>query len=301
MRQLGTVILALASTIALISMHDPPMPQHGSATLDTHSPPRHTPAQKRELRNVIRELTSEARDRRTRGLTDDAAPDFAARHDGDLSIQLIQEALLTSQHRDPFIDAYIRWQLLSYEPPFPELDDRAYLRLLRELPALIENPRGDPSFLNLIERAEQMDAIPPDDFERLRQLDAQSIEHMAIAESLNRPALALRDWVRDGVADSTVRTIQLMIEECAAQVDGAWLPATVKGNLTRAFTIAASELTVAEKRLLADHAHGLVGRERRFVKAVTFFADRSINVSYSRPAVSQRDYDRWMQRLAGEE
>lgn len=259
------------------------------------------PGQSRELRQAVRALTQEARDVRATGMPEGAQPDFAARHDGELAIETIQNALAASQHRDPFIDAYIRWQLLSFQPPFPELDDRAFLRLLRNLPALVENPRGEQAFMELVARAEKMDALSPGDFDQLRQLDELRSQQMHLAESLNRPAMAIREWIRAGSEDSPVRTLQSMVEECAATIDGAWPPRDIKGALTQTFTRAAGELGREEKRLLAEQTQGLVGKNRRFVNSITFFADRSINVSYARAQVTQRDFDRWMERLAGDE
>lgn len=259
-----------------------------------------TPGQSRELRQAVRTLIAEARDVRETGLDENADPDFAARYDGELTTDTIQRAITTRHDRDPFLDAYVRWQLLSFEPPFPELDRREFLRMLGGLPRLLENPRGEQAFLDLAERAESADALSPSDIEQLQQLDQQRTKHMHHAESLNRPALALRQWVRDNVSDSPLRTLHTLLEECDAVITGAWPTRRIKTALTHTFTSAADQLSTAEKRHLAELARGLVGRESRFVNSITFFADRSINVSYSRPRVIQRDYDRWMERLAGD-
>jgi hypothetical protein len=257
--------------------------------------------QNRELRAVVRELTREAQEKQATGPGAAAEPDFASRYEGDLETQTLHHALRTRQHRDPFIDAYIRWQLLSFDPPLPELDDRAFTRLLGELPALLENPRGSREVMDLAARAVEAGPLSRSDFEQLQEYDAQISERTAYVERMNQPAMALRAWVREGVQDSPMRTVQSLLEECAARIDAGWPPRAVKTELSRRFSAAASVLSDDEKNVLADQTRRLVGRQRRFVNTITFFADRSVGISYSTAQVTQRDFDNWMQRLAGAE
>lgn len=252
-----------------------------------------------DLDVVTEQLRDEAVAARNGGTMPEHA-DFAERFDGEPSARQIVQALTRPQDDDPFLDAYIRWQLTSFDPE-PRWNQREFMRLLRELPAMVPNPRGSERAMSLYQAAVEAGRMRPSDRARLRELTEELDELTERAEVLNRPAEEFRHWLRETVGDAGPRRYQLLMEHCAATIDASWSTQGIKMRMSFAFTRSAEHGTLSrsEQRTIAQQLQRLVGRESRFLNQITFLADGSVNVTYSNARVIQRDVDNWIERMTG--
>jgi hypothetical protein len=228
-------------------------------------------------------------------------PDFASRFDGAIDPDRLVETLTHRSHPDPFVDAYVRWQLTSFDPDLPELDDRAFLELMRHAPTMIENPRADPETVAVFRRVGRAGPLSARDRERLRELTRRLEGRAAEAEILNRPAVGFRRWVGAKLGDRGPRPRQWRLERCAATVAAGWPAASIKSAITRDLGTSASDQSLSgpERRTVAALAQRLSGLERRFVDQVTCLADGSVRVTFSTTGVDEDDVARWIGRLDG--
>ncbi|MHC4429292.1 MAG: hypothetical protein ACYS0D_11935, partial [Planctomycetota bacterium] len=81
-------------------------------------------------------------------------PDFAKRDEAPTEIapEDLVEALTQRADKDPFTDAYIRWQLSSFDLDLNLLDAATFGRLVRQAPVLMANPRADSQVIALFDR-----------------------------------------------------------------------------------------------------------------------------------------------------
>jgi hypothetical protein len=253
-----------------------------------------------DLPTMIESLKREAILAREQGKPP-AQADAASRTAATVDVLDISRAMTQQLDRDPFIDAYIRWQLTSYDPPLA-LPERAYQPLLASLPTMVENPRAGSDTMDLLARAAAAGPLSPSDFQQLQEfsaaLDAQSEQ----AEHMNRPAIELRRWLHDAADPTTVLPMLLLVEECAATIDAGWSTRSIKTRISRACRTYGEddELATASKRLIARSLQRLEGMERRSINQITFMADRSVNVNYTTAAVTPRDVENWTTLLAGQ-
>lgn len=238
-------------------------------------------------------------------LTD--APDFATRWEraDGLDAEALGRRIVARIDKDPFVDAYVRWQLTSCEPALPAIDDRAFLHVMDAMPPLMPNPAADPQLVRLMEQADTAEFLTDDEREYIRRLDRERLERTRVAESLCRPAQMYRDWFSDQFASNAARTHMLLCETCAATIAAGWSTRSIKTQLTRALrewglTRDADDADdTAQRRAVVNVAQMLAGRETAFVNTVTFMANGTVNVRFSRARVTQRDVDRWADLVYG--
>jgi hypothetical protein len=256
------------------------------------------------LQEAIAALAAEAANVRAAGAIAER-PDFASRFQSERPIDAdqLQKALLRPAHRDRFIDAYVRWQLMSFDPSLPAMDDRQFAQFMDAAPAMVENPRADPKMVDLFRRAENAGPLSPGDSDRLRALARDLDQSTAAAEALNRPALGFREFVASKLPSDGPRGRQWLLERCAATIVAGWPPRQVKAEITKAFTAAAADpsLTAQHKQTLADQAARLVGLQREIIREIEFMADGSLKAFSSFARVDDNDVKRWIARLAGQD
>lgn len=253
------------------------------------------------VRDAISQLRAEALHARQQQ-TLPAKPDFASRFKGSLSAQQLKALISQPTNPDPFVDAYIRWQLTSIGEA-PQWSDRELILLLHSLPPMIENPRAAGHVVELFERAAVAEQLSVAERARLQEMVHELDEQVSIVETLNRPALELRHWLREAQGESSLQRVLVLIEHLATTVNGGWPTQGIKMRLSRACTESALDpaLTNAQRQMLAEQMQSMVGRRRRFLNEVTFMANGTVNVTFSNARILQRDVDGWIERLAGEQ
>ncbi len=73
---------------------------------------------------------------------------FADDHPADIPDRVLLNALVQKHHDDPRVDAYVRWQLLSYEPPIDQLTNPQIKRLLDAMPPYVSRPEPNVQAFN---------------------------------------------------------------------------------------------------------------------------------------------------------
>lgn len=268
------------------------------------SPPPGARQSAKAIEQAIRQLTAEAEQALREARIDALSrPDFHSRFQGGsiLESDLIA-ALTTIQHRQSFIDAYIRWQLTSFDPAWPDLDDRAFARFMDSTPRLLDNPRADPNVLDVLRRAESGGPLAPQFIAQLRADLAALEERTRRIEAMNRPAIEFRAWVAKKLGDTGPRPRQWMIEELAARIAAGWEVSDIKGDITRNFTASVSDqsFTPEQREMVYAQLLTLRGRKRVFAGEVTFLANGAIRASESTAQVTNENLETWRRRLAGE-
>jgi tellurite resistance protein len=272
----SALLFIVASTMAQV---DPPAPK--------------------SVRQLVLELIGQAQQIKKTPSNLPESPDLAERKPVPLDTTKLQRALSQRAHRDPFIDAYVRWQLTSLVPGLPEMDQAGFLTLLSQLPPMVENPRADPVMVTLLERAEARGPMPQRDLDRLRATVDQLNAATERARELNRPALGLRAWLERQANPDGLRYRLLLLETCAATVKAAWSTRDIKAQITRNLTDAnhQAQLTPEERRRLAMFIQRLGGLEHQFINKITFMANGSVQVTLSTAAVTRNDAMRWIELL----
>ncbi len=273
----------------------------GDAARADLDPPRRSSLS--ALRDLVSQLTDEARDAKRDGFLRHEVPNAASRCARTIGSHEVSQALVEPQHRDGFIDAYIRWQLTSFDAPLPEMSDRQFARFLDQLPAMAENPRGSEEVIDLFNRAADAGTLSNNDLAQLREVNRELDRRTQAAELMNRPATELRAWVRERSGAAGMRPLLLLLESCAAHIRAAWMPSHIKRQISESMSESARDQTIAarERAAIGQFAQRLAGLRRRLVHEVTFMADGSVRVTFSTAAVTQRDVENWNERLAGEQ
>ena len=251
------------------------------------------------LRGAIKTLIAEAQ----RHLEDpDAlpeAPDHSARSVPQIDPEPLIDALTRRAHQDPFTDAYVRWQLTSHDPALSGLDQARFVRLVREAPVLVPNPRADPQVVALFERVADAGPLAETDLKRFRRILERLEAQTARAQTLGRPARGFHEWAQRRLAADALRSRQWQLVTLAATVSAGWPVADLKSKVTQTLGAAASgaALTPSQRGLLARQLRALRGLERRTVNQVTFMADGSVRVTFATSRIGDDDIDRWLERL----
>lgn len=256
------------------------------------------------LREAIQALILEGRQIHHGDRPMPAEADFAARFNKPIDEARLLETLTDRVNRDPFLDAYCRWQLTSFcttRPVLLDLDNRDFLRLLRRAPTMIENPRADPKTLAVFKKARAAGSLSNRNLKRLRHLTDELVHRTAKARELSEPAAHFYEWVQEQLGGAGPRPRQWLILRCARTITAGWPTRGIKTEMTRDFTEIANDrrFSAAERHLIAQQVRALAGWNRQSVNKVSFMADRSVRVTLSTSGVDNSDVKRWTERLMG--
>ena len=263
--------------------------------------PAQTPEKHQRIREARHLLIEEALEAQKNELLPTLSPDFAQRFAHQIPQADLTQAILVRTHPDPFVDAYVRWQLTSFDPSLPELSDQDFANFMDAIPALIPNPRAAPEVVSALERIEDLSVLSARRFQQVRDDVAQLDRNTDLAERFNEPAISFAKWVQDKLGRTGPRPRQWLLARCAATIQASWSTRSIKTSITRNYTASIDDqsLTTDHRRLIVQQAQRLVGSKGRFVKDVTFLANRTIRVTFSSSGVTRDDVKRWSDRLAG--
>ncbi len=253
---------------------------------------------------VIKQLTREAQRFQNDPSGLPGEPDFARRFDGTIEADDLERALCRRTHRNPFIDAYVRWQLTSFADDsraLGELDEQLFGAFLRHAPTLVANPRADRDLVALLKRGNESGPLSGADLRRLQRLERQLNQMTKRAELLNRPAIGFYEWAPEKLGLTGPRPRQWLLCRCAATIAAGWPARAIKSAISRAFTESVSDprFTPAQRRVVAAQSRRLIGLDRTIINQMTFLADGSLRVSFSRSRVEAKDVEVWVERLMG--
>ena len=229
-------------------------------------------------------------------------PEFADRRLGDIPLLQLQEALVHQQDKDPFVDAYIRWQLTSFKPDFPPLDDAQFARVLDAMPKFIENPRADKELLAFLDQFKQLDpncgSLQPFGNHDIAEL----MRRGEVAEAFNKPAEEIFEWTKTRLASSPARQILVQIAHCQATIASGWPSRDVKTRMTKTMKSARTDprISPADRQLIAERLKLLIGLERRSVNEITIKKGGQVETTFTTSAVFKHDVQKWIDTLNGD-
>ena len=257
---------------------------------------------KSAIQKAIAHLVEEANFAIREGKLHNEKSDYATRFTSEIPLRDLSEAVAGHVHAEPFIDAYVRWQLISLSPSLPDLDDRQFIALISNTPAMVVNPKADAAVISRFEHAESASGLSFDQIGELRLAKVELERRVAIADSFNRPAREFRNWLSDQFATSRMRQHSLVIEECAATIKSGWPPRSIKSKLTKIMKHLGddSSISQAQRQFIAQQLRQLATIEkRRAINEITF-SKGGVDVTYTNINVDQDDIEKWISQLNGD-
>jgi len=206
--------------------------------------------------------------------------------------------LLLRADRDPYVDAYVRWQLTSYEPLLPELIDPAFARWIATLPEYADNPRADERLVREMMTIAQAGALSESDqaeiSERLETLAARTSD----ARRLNEPARQLREWIEKQVEGDRARRLLLALEQVASLADSGWSVREIKGDVERLIEASARDesFTADDRRRVVERAGELISIQRLFLASARIDGG-ALSVEFDDAAIYDFEVRRWARLL----
>jgi hypothetical protein len=275
----GVSCAIVVAAHAALTCAQPPAPRGATATLDA----------------ALDLLAAEARLIVAAGLDPPEEADFARRHPLALDPSAILEALGAPADRDPFVDAYVRFQLTSADPDPALLEERGLRRLLERAPRLLENPRADARVLAALRRAHGAGSLSKRQLQALRALAADLEARAQRAARLNGPAERFARWLESALQSRGHLGAEWALRRCAAAVSAGWPVAKLKAQVTAALQAAAADpgLEAAQRQQVAQAIRQLAGVERESVESITFMADGSVRAAFATSRISAEDAERW--------
>ena len=224
--------------------------------------------------------------------------DFAKGFGVKLPADRVADRLLRPIGREPFVDAYVRWQLTSFRPDLPRLDDRSFERLLESLPTLPENPRANRRHIDRFTRAQQAGTLDPEQLASAQRELAAFKEEVATAWKRCGPALRLRAWLQMRLPKTGVRAILVRGERCVALVNAGWPVDDAKGELAKCCTSSASDpaFSPADRRRIGQRLARL-DRLRRPLVTRALVQNDAVVVQFGETAVYDFEVRRWTKSL----
>lgn len=248
------------------------------------------------IRIAIDRLRAEGRSFRATGNLPRQSPDFAQTYGYRVRPEDVVEAIVTVQDGDDAaVDAYIRWQLLSFKVDLAGMDARAYDRLLVNLPRLTRHPASDPTFharFGFLATLAGRSAQARSDLEQ--RWDSIRFESSQV-ELLNQPALKFRDAVADAMPATGARRLGVLLHDLQDRIVAASSTRALKSRLTRALRERMTDDTLSpdQRWELIKFIERLPGPKTKAVRRVVFYANAPAHILYSTFAVRSTDVSKW--------
>ncbi len=218
---------------------------------------------------------------------------------------LVFDRLQHPAHKDPFVDAHIRWQLFGFEPIWPEterdFDDEEFEEMLSDLPALLPNPRSDRGAIGRINAALAREQVSDSDAEAIRALDQSLRDESARISDLNRPGLELRGLIEERVGEVGHRAHQVRLEHLAAMVEAGWPVEDLKRRIADHFEQARDDaaFTAEQRERVASQAVKLIGLRTPLILSVGIGENNSPQAQFDETAVYDFEVNEWIRILQG--
>lgn len=224
--------------------------------------------------------------------------DFAATYPGKPDPEALGARLVRTASDDPFIDGYVRWQLTSFNPVLPEMDDSQFERMLSVLPALVDNPRADSVLMAEMSAGVRGGTLSKPAQDQMSRRIKQAEQRTVTVESFTRAPLGFREWLRAQVPQSGTRPVLLAIEECHAIIIAKWNGDAAKQRLESLVTAASTNqnLGADDLQLIRDSLAGLIGLRALYVRSAEI-QNNVLVVDYAETAIDDFELRRWMKLI----
>lgn len=250
------------------------------------------------LAEAIKILIDEAKQAKHDQQLPRATADFAGGFGRAVPPEMLARRMARRAHADGFVDAYVRWQLTSFDPPLPDLDERALERFLAQLPPLLHNPHAEETLIESLGSAAREGQLPPRVQADVRRGLDDLAKRAGLVQALNRPALELRDWIDKKLPESGPPRLMAALERCGALVEAGWEASPAKLEVEQRFRARGRDLTLTSQQRvrLAAQAGRLAGRSRTYVRSARI-VEGALVVDYQDTAVYNFDVRRWIKLL----
>lgn len=250
------------------------------------------------LAEAIKILIDEAKQAKHDQQLPRATADFAGGFGREVPPEMLARRMARRAHADGFVDAYVRWQLTSFDPLLPDLDERALERFLAQLPPLLHNPHAEETLIESLGSAAREGQLPPRVQADVRRGLDDLAKRAGLVQALNRPALELRDWIDKKLPESGPPRLMAALERCGALVEAGWEASPAKLEVEQRFRAGGRDLTLTSQQRvrLAAQAGRLAGRSRTYVRSARI-VEGALVVDYQDTAVYNFDVRRWIKLL----
>lgn len=250
------------------------------------------------LAEAIKILIDEAKQAKHDQQLPRATADFAGGFGREIPPEMLARRMARRAHADGFVDAYVRWQLTSFDPPLPDLDERALERFLAQLPPLLHNPHAEETLIESLGSAAREGQLSPRVQADVRRGLDDLAKRAGLVQALNRPALELRDWIDKKLPESGPPRLMAALERCGALVEAGWEASPAKLEVEQRFRAGGRDLTLTSQQRvrLAAQAGRLAGRSRTYVRSARI-VEGALVVDYQDTAVYNFDVRRWIKAL----
>ena len=250
------------------------------------------------LAEAIKILIDEAKQAKHDQQLPRATADFAGGFGREIPPEMLARRMARRAHADGFVDAYVRWQLTSFDPPLPDLDERALERFLGQLPPLLHNPHAEETLIESLGSAAREGQLSPRARADVRRGLDDLAKRAGLVQALNRPALELRDWIDKKLPESGPPRLMAALERCGALVEAGWEASPAKLEVEQRFRAGGRDLTLTSQQRvrLAAQAGRLAGRSRTYVRSARI-VEGALVVDYQDTAVYNFDVRRWIKAL----
>lgn len=261
-------------------------------------PPDKPPTPTAALAMLIAQLSNEGIEALRTGHLVRNHPNVASDFAYEPAMPQLARAVIEAQHRDHFIDAYIRWQLTSYQPTLPRLTEKQWEQVIQDLPMIPINPRADDDLIKLLNRGLQAGELSESDQKQINE----RLELMSSIESNRRalmtPAMELRAWLMKKNEDSLYRQIIFSLEQTAALVQAGWPTGDYGAKTAELFAMVQRdrEFTDPQKRRAAAVAQGFTGITRVYVSSARINENR-LEVNFENTAIYDFDVRKWVRSM----
>lgn len=229
-----------------------------------------------------------------------SAPDAALRYDRlPVSRGDVADRITRRLYRDPFVDAYVRWQLTSFDPPFGPFDDDAFDRVRRDAPPVLDNPwagRRLRRMVGYLKDQDALDDVQRAEVERRLALTAEEAGHVA---RFRHVSTDYRRWADRALADRPARRLAWRLDTVAAYLAAGW---PVPADAVDAVGAAIAELGEIDPagvtcgRLIAD-VERVGGLDRELITDAALTDDGRLRAELRRSALDRTVIDGWIEGI----
>ena len=274
----------------------------GSNAAISQQDPQRAMSPTAKMQAVLRQLREEAiaAQKGQQPMRDEA--NFALETTLSPPLDLISQNLIRTQHRDPFIDAYIRWQLTGFNPTFPQLPNRKQQDVLRKLPTLTANPLSDPAVLNRVNELLQIPILTEQEQLQIITEYTKLTDAQRRAAKNNVPATKLRMWLIKSFPPQSRAGLEVRVELVATMVGSGWAAVGPKNLLQSGCEMAGQnqELSKADRESIALLLKKLTGLSSTMVDDLRT-GDFALQADFRSSTIQDFEVREWTRLLYGQD
>lgn len=257
------------------------------------------------LAHIIRQLSDEARKSRTEGGLLRNAANFASdlKESDPPPTQQVVEKIARRIDSDAFTDAYVRWQLTSFNPALDaeKMSDREFERLVQSLPPMLENPRAGQPLLESLQKASGLGTLSEAQQAQINDKLNTIAAEASRAGAFNVPNVRFREWIVRQFQSQPHRSLTLLLDHARATAEAGWPAEEAKAAVDTALErlTRQREFTPEQRREFA------LACERSMIRTRMFLVSAGVNegalaVNYGTTGILDYDVRRWIKAVTDE-